>query len=454
MDVGAAGRVRRVVFGLAVSVSMLMLAVGVAAVGPQESISSRVDAVFADVDAGEPGCAVGVMRGGEPVLMRGYGTANLEYDVPITPSSVFHVASVSKQFTAMAVALLVADGKVSWTDDIRRYVPEVPDFGRTITLRHLVNHTSGLRDQWDLLAMAGWRFEADVITQGDVLDITSRQRALNFDPGAEYLYSNTGFTLLGVVVERVSGESLRAFTTRRVFEPLGMTRTHFHDDHNMVVPGRAYGYARTATGYRLSIPDFDVVGATSLFTTVEDMARWDRNFVTADVGGRAVIEDLLTQGVLSSGETIAYAAGLQHGRYRGLPTVGHGGADAGYRSEFVRFPEQKTSIVVLCSFPDADPAARARRVADVMLEGQFPDAAAAGDGPAGISLSSAQLEAIAGLYAREDTDVLDQVRVRDGALLFGGGAGRPLVAVRPDRFRLGFSARRSSGSSAATRCRA
>jgi len=439
MDVGTAGRLWRGARGVCVSAAMLAAAGTVSAVGTQDETAARVDAVFADIEAGEPGCALGVMRSGEPVLMRGYGTANLEYDAPITPSSIFHVASVSKQFTAMAVALLVADGKVSWTDDIRTYVPEVPDFGRTITLRHLVNHTSGLRDQWDLLALAGWRFEADVITQGDVLDITSRQRALNFDPGAEYLYSNTGFTLLAVVVERVSGESLRAFTTRRIFDPLGMTRSHFHDDHNMVVPGRAYGYARTATGYRLSIPDFDVVGATSLFTTVEDMARWDRNFKTAEVGGRAVVDDLLTRGVLSSGETIAYAAGLQHGLYRGLPTVGHGGADAGYRSEFLRFPEQEMSIAVLCSFPDADPAGRARRVADVMLDGQFPDAAAARDVPAGISLSPAQLEAVAGLYAREDTDVLDQVRVRDGALVVGGGAGRPLVAVRPDRFRLGSS---------------
>jgi CubicO group peptidase (beta-lactamase class C family) len=429
---------RCVVRTVAVLAVTLGLSAGASALAAQDSLGSRIDQVFADIDVGEPGCAVGVMRGGEPVAMRGYGTANLEYDVPIEPSSVFHVASVSKQFTAMAVALLVAEGKVSWQDDIRRYVPEVPDFGKTITLRHLANHTSGLRDQWDLLAMAGWRFEADVITQGDVLDITARQRAPNFEPGAEYLYSNTGFTLLGVVVERVSGESLRAFTTARIFGPLGMTRTHFHDDHNMVVPGRAYGYARTPEGYRLSIPDFDVVGATSLFTTVEDMARWDRNFITAQVGGRAVIDDLLTRGVLTSGESIDYAAGVMHGRYRGLPTVGHSGADAGYRSDFVRFPDQDTSIAVLCSFPNADPGGRARKVADLILEDQFPQPSSSnGSGAEGVQLSLAQLEAVAGLYMRDDTDVLDQVRVRDGVLVFGGGQGRPLVPVMPDRFRLG-----------------
>jgi CubicO group peptidase (beta-lactamase class C family) len=422
----------------AVAVAVLGALAGVSATGAQPSLGPRVDQVFADIDGGAPGCAVAITRGGEPVLVRGYGAANLEYGVPIEPSSVFHVASVSKQFTAMAVALLVAEGRVSWQDDIRKYVPEVPDFGATITLRHLVNHTSGLRDQWDLLAMAGWRFEADVITEADVLDITSRQRAPNFEPGAEYLYSNTGFTLLAVVVERVSGESLRAFTTSRIFEPLEMTRTHFHDDHNMVVSGRAYGYARIPGGFRLSIPDFDVVGATSLFTTVEDMARWDRNFITARVGGRAVIDDLLTRGILATGETIDYAAGLQHGMYRGLRTVGHGGADAGYRSDFVRFPEQDTSVIVLCSFPDADPAGRARRVADLVLDGRFPEPSPSDlNGTDGVRLSPAQLEAVAGLYARDDTDVLDQVRVRDGALVFGGGQGRPLVPVMPDRFRLG-----------------
>lgn len=427
---------------LVMTMAAALLAVGAAGARNQGEgdLRNRVDAVFEDIEPGEPGCSLAVTRAGAPVLTRGYGMANLEYGIPITPSSVFHVASVSKQFTAMAVALLVAEGRVSWQDDIRRHVPEVPDFDKTITLRHLVNHTSGLRDQWDLLGMAGWRFEADVITQGDVLDITSRQRAPNFDPGAEYLYSNTGFTLLAVVVERVSGESLRAFTTKRIFEPLGMTSTHFHDDHNMVVPNRAYGYAREGDGYRLSIPDFDVVGATSLFTTAEDMAKWDRNFVTAQVGGRAVVDDLLVRGVLTNGETIAYAAGLVHGEYRGLRAIGHGGADAGYRADFVRFPDQDTSIVVLCSFPNADPGGRARKVADVVLESAFPAAAPQNAGSARNShtLSLERQAALAGWYARDDTDVLDQVRVQDGGgLQFGGGRGRPMVMLAPDRFRVG-----------------
>src|SRR5262245_1365974 len=208
--------------------------------------------------------------------------ANLETDTPVRPSSIFHAASVSKQFTATAIMLLAHDGKLSVDDNIRKYLPEIPDYGTTITIRHLLTHTSGLRDQWELLAFARGRFEEDRITEADVLDIVSRQAALNFKPGAEYLYSNTGFTLLGVIVRRVSGKSLRDFADERIFKPLGMTSTHFHDDYTMVVPGRTSAYAprggsAPATGaarWRVSIPNYDTYGATSLIPTVGEMVRW------------------------------------------------------------------------------------------------------------------------------------------------------------------------------------
>jgi CubicO group peptidase (beta-lactamase class C family) len=400
----------------------------------------RVDRLFADIEAGEPGCALAVTRDGVPIILRGYGAASLEPAVPITPSTVFHVASVSKQFTAMAVALLVAEGRISWQDDIRKYVPQVPDYGRPITLRHLVTHTSGLRDQWDLLALAGRRLETDVITEDDVLEITSRQRALNFEPGAEHLYSNTGFTLLALVVERVTGDSLRAFTATRMFEPLGMTSTQFRDDHSSIVPNRAYGYARVGQAYRVSMPAFDVAGPTNLVTTIEDMARWERNFLTGELGGRAVLEDLQTRGVLANGDEIPYAAGLRHGRYRGLPTVGHGGADAGYRSHVVRFPNERVSIAVLCGFSDADPAGRASRVADIVLDGRFPPDPAAPAGEAAGYLGGRrhlQADTMVGLYGRPDTDALTQLRVRGRELFFGPDQGSRLVPLGPDRFRLG-----------------
>ncbi len=394
--------------------ALAALSASVSATAQTWTPQSRVDSIFSSMDTdATPGCALSVMRDGSPIYEQGYGIANLEYGIPITPTSIFHVASVSKHFTAMAVELLVNEGRVSWDDDIRTYVPEVPDFGSPITLRHLVHHVSGIRDQWNLLARAGWRWEADVVTQGDVLDVTSRQTALNFPTGSRYPYSNTGFTLLAVVVERVSGQTLREFTTQRMFEPLGMTDTHFHDDHNMIVRNRAWAYAPDDNGefgLRNSISDFDVVGATSLFTTVHDLGAWDRNFDTGRVGGRSALERLHERFVLTSGDTIAYAHGLSIGTYRGLETEGHGGADAGYRSNFLRFPEEGLSIAVLCNFPSSNPGGLARRVANVHLADRFVDS----EGPseereerATIPLSRRDAEALVGIY---HTDAGDRIR--------------------------------------------
>ena len=415
----------------------------------------RVDALFAPwTGPRTPGCAVSVMRGGELVFARGYGAANLEYDVPITPSTVFHVASVSKQFTALAVALLAADGEVSWDDDVRRHVPELPDFGAPITLRHLAHHTSGIRDQWAMLQMAGWRWGGDVIRQSDVLDLLSRQTALNFAPGSDYLYSNSGYTLLAVVVERVSGQTLRAFTSARLFGPLGMTRTVFRDDHTMLVRDRAYAYTRAGLGrYRLSIPDFAIVGASSLFTTVEDLARWNGNFASGEVGGNDVLRQLQARGALDDGARLSYAFGLVHGNHRGRPTIGHGGTDAGYRSEFLRFPDEDLAVAVLCNTDRAGPARLARDVADVFLPpppvaaapvreagGRSapprPQAPAAGPGEAGGP--AADPASLAGYYLRPGNDVPLRVLARGGGLvLLGVGAEQSLHPVGGNRFLLG-----------------
>ena len=448
-----------VVVGMAGVLALASLAVG-SAQGPVEA---RVDQVFARWDRPDtPGCAVSVMRDGRLVYAHGYGIANLEYDIPITPTSVFHVASISKQFTAMAVALLVSEGRVSWDDDIRRYVPEVPDFGPRITLGHLAHHTSGLRDQWSLLRMAGWRWEEDVVRQVDVLDLTSRQRALNFEPGSEYLYSNTGYTLLAVVVQRVSGQSFRQFTQARIFGPLGMTETGFEDDHTAIVRHRAYAYARGDDGvHRVSIPDFDTVGATGLLTTVEDLARWDRNFYTAEVGGREVLADLHRRGTLRGDRVVSYAAGLAHGVYRGHATVGHGGADAGYRAEFLRFPDRRLSVAVFCNFPSSDPDRLVRVVADIYLElagsdegesipgSSSPSAASDGPGaapgapvshPATVVEADDTLEELTGFYRREESDTPLHLIVREGALtILSGRSPDTFVPIGPDRFRLGGS---------------
>ena len=402
---------------------------------------TAIDSIFSAMDTGTtPGCALSVMRNGSPIYEQGYGMANLEYGIPVTPKSIFHVASVSKHFTAMAVELLVNDGKVSWDDDIRTYVPEVPDFGTPITLRHLVHHVSGIRDQWNLLSRSGWRWEADVVTQRDVLDITSRQTALNFPTGSRYLYSNTGFTLLAVVVERVSGQTLREFTTERMFEPLGMSDTHFHDDHNMIVPNRAWAYEPDDDGefgLRNSIPDFDVVGATSLFTTVHDLAAWDRNFDTGRVGGRPALDRLHELFLLTSGENTTYAHGLSIGTYRGLQTVGHGGSDAGYRSHFLRFPSEGISIAVLCNFPSSDPGGHALRVANVYLADRLVDSTEPSQEGATVPLSRREMEALTGVYHAEINDQMWEVSLEgDDLMLINRNSRSKLRHLGDNQFEL------------------
>lgn len=337
-----------------------------------ENLAPRIDSIFADWDRPDsPGCALGISRHGELIYARGYGMSDLEHDIPITPSSIFHVASVSKQFAAMAVAMLAREGRLSLDEDVRTYLPELHDFGATITIRHLIHHTSGLRDHWDLLSLAGWRAH-DLKTEGDVFALAIRQRDLNFEPGTEHLYSNTGYALLAIIVRRVTGQSLREWTDANIFQPLGMEDTHFHDDYGMIVSNRTSGYSRGPHGrLRISNPAYEIVGPTSLFTTIEDLARWDANFDHRRVGGD-VIDEMHTRGVLKDGSEIPYAYALAHGQHRGLPTVSHSGADAGYRAHFLRFPDQQLTITTLCNLSTIDPARLATKVADVVLGDDVP----------------------------------------------------------------------------------
>src|SRR5690348_1083251 len=342
-------------------------------------VTKRVDGIFAKWDHHDsPGCALGVYRDGNVVYKHGYGMANLNDDVPITPATVFHVASMSKQFTAASIVLLAQQGKLSLDDDVRKYLPELPDFGEKITIRHLVHHTSGLRDQWALLGLAGWRYSRDLITNEDVMSVMTRQKELNFKPGERHVYCNTGYTLMGLIVKRVSGMSLREFTTKNIFEPLGMTHTHFRDDHAEIIKHDAVGYEQEpGKPFEISITNFDTVGATSLHTTVEDLQKWDENFYHPTVGGDAFVRQMLERGKLNNGEQLDYAFGLVLEKYKGLSTVGHGGADAGYRSDMTRFPEQHFSVAVLCNSAETFPGALAQQVADIVLAKEIKAAEAA-----------------------------------------------------------------------------
>ena len=407
---------------------VLLVISGVAqeAAKPDPAAASRrlrdqTDKVFAKWDSTvSPGCALSVMQDGQIIYKRGYGMADLDHDVPITPETIFHVASISKQFTAAAIVLLAQDGKLSLDDDVHKYVTELPDFGARITIRHLIYHTSGLRDQWALLGLAGWRYSLDLITDDDVLELMSRQKDLNFQPGEKHIYCNTGYTLLAQIVKRVSGQSFREFTNSRIFEPLGMTSTHFRDDHAEIVKHIAYGYeeGKGRNVYRLSVTNFDTVGATSLLTTVEDLAHWDENFYHPRVGGPALVAQQLQRGKLTSGKELDYAFGLVHGKYRGLPTIGHGGADAGYRADLLRFPQQHFSVACLCNQGEINPSELTRKAADIYLAEQLKEPPPARLEPSAkpVSVADERLSQYAGLYWKKDEERAMRILHRDGKL--------------------------------------
>ena len=421
------------------SVAVIVLAVaasGAEAQQPTDSVVRAVDRVF-DAFRGNdgPGCAVAVSRSGSIVLERGYGMANLETSTPIQPSSIFHVASVSKQFTAAAILLLERDGKLSLGDDIRRYLPEIPDYGTTITIKHLLTHTSGLRDQWDLLALGRGRFEENRITEADVMDIIPRQTALNFKPGAEYVYSNTGYTLAGVIVKRVSGKSLRDFAHERIFAPLGMTSTHFHDDYTMVVRGRTSAYAPRggAERWRVSIPNYDTYGATSLFTTVGDLLKWEANVDRPTVGDASMFARMEVRTPLTSGDTSSYGLGVTSSRYRGARVVDHTGSDAGYRAYLGRLPEQGLAIAIACNAATANTTQLARGVTDAFLGSTLAPVAAPST-PARANVPAAQVRRRAGVYLQPTTMQIVRLVMRDSSLVVEAPGGPTLVPLDDKRF--------------------
>ena len=333
-----------------------------------DSLTKRVDAVFAEYDkTNSPGCALAILKDGKIIYERAFGMSNLEYNIAINPTSIFHIASISKQFTAAAIIRLSLEGKLSLNDDIRKYIPEVPDFGHPITFNNLIHHTSGIRDQWDLQGLAGWR-EGDLINEKDILEMLSRQKSLNFLPGEEYLYCNSGFTLVGIAVKKITGVSLRDYSDSVFFKPLGMTSTHFHSDHSEITLNRTSAYFKDDNGkWKISIPVFDNYGATSLFTTVEDLAKWDENFFNKKIGGDEFIKAMMLTGKLNDGTPQNYASGLVIGSYKGYRTEGHSGADAGYRSNLLRFPEEHFSVIIFANLANINTASLSNKVADIFL---------------------------------------------------------------------------------------
>jgi CubicO group peptidase (beta-lactamase class C family) len=401
-----------------------------------DSLAHRIDAVFARYTSTTPGCAIGVFQNGKIAFAKGYGLASVEFAAAITPSTPFIMGSVSKQFTAAAIALLVEQGRISLDDDIRKYVPELHDNGKRVTIDHLVHHTSGIRDWWALVDAAGMRPD-DGYTVDDVLALAARQRHLNFDPGAEYNYSNTGYVLLGIVVNRVTGKSLRQFAAEQIFAPLGMANSHYHDNHNEPVRGRASAYSPLpGGGWRIDVWNNDIVGQGGVMTTMQDLQKWDENFYTGAVGGKGFLARQLQRGKLNNDSTIAYAFGLEVGSYRGLPMVEHSGSTGGYRTDLTRFASAHTSVATMCNVSNADAVGLAHRVADVVLAGKFtqpvpapPARAATQQGASAVTLTSAEVAAMAGRFYSDELNATYEISASGTTLILH----RPRAA--PDTLR-------------------
>lgn len=394
-----------------------------AAPAAAQTVQQQVDSLFAAWDVpGSPGCALGVVHDGS-LTAKGYGTADLERDIPITPTTVFYLASVSKQFVAASLGLLVLDGGAALDDDVRQYVPELPIYEAPITIGQLLHHVSGLRDYLTLMGMAELSLEEPYTSQ-QILELVARQEGLNFPPGDRYLYSNTGYFLIPVIIERVTGKTIREYAAERLFGPLGMHDTHFHDDWQHVIPDRALSYRRGDDGFELSfLEKFDQVGSGGLLSTVEDLARWDANFYDPTVGGQALLDLLRTRGVVAGGDTIAYARGLRLAEYNGLAIEEHGGSMMGFRTHLLRIPEERFSVICLCNLGEINPGALARDVARIHLADRF----------------ASRLAEYAGEYYSPELDATRTLTVAHGRLLLERTGEDPLALTsgERDRFQVG-----------------
>lgn len=400
---------------------------GQTATGPDrahsEPASIRVDHLFAQWDKPDsPGCSVGISRGGQLIYAHGYGAGSVELQVPITPATVFHAASIAKVFTAMSVMLLAKRGKLSLDDDVRKYLPEFPEYSSGFTIRHLLSHTSGLRDVFELQALAapgpGSRDPND-----QFVNILAHQRELNFTPGSEWQYSNGGYLLLATIVNRVSGQSLREFATANIFGPLGMKDTRFHDDATEIIPNRSSGYSPGDSGIRVASGSDPggIVGNAGLFTTATDLLRWADNWDQVRVGDRAMLNAMETPTLLLDGNRAKYGLGLELGEYRGTHTVGHSGGNSGFVARVVRYQEQKLAVAILCN---RDDVYNVGELADEVAEVYFPKIASNSSEPevtnaSRVQLPAEELTSKEGLYQNPSNQQFLRVFVNDGKLMAG-----------------------------------
>jgi CubicO group peptidase (beta-lactamase class C family) len=400
--------------------------------------TDKVDKLFEEWDSTvSPGVAMGIIHDGEIIYARGYGMANLEQNVPNTPETVFRIGSTSKQFTAACIAILSLQGKLSLDDDIRKYLPELPAYGEPITVRHLVHHTSGIRDYLGLAYLSG-KSDDDFYTPEETVEMIARQKGLNFTPGDEHLYSNSGYFLLGVIVSRVSGKSLNEFAQEHIFKPLGMKNTHYHDDYQKIVKKRADGHIKTENGFKILNTTLNHVGDGGVFTTVEDLYLWDQAFYNNKLGKELM--DLLHQtGELNDGEKLEYAFGLNVGQYRGLKLVAHGGAFVGFRADLIRFPDEKFTVVCLANLAGINPTKLCQQVADIYLADKLTEekpSENAVNSKTPVTLSPDELKNKVGKYTDEEESFVADISFKEDTLIVEArGISFPLIPISLSTFK-------------------
>lgn len=390
---------------------------------------AQIDKLFSAYNAKTPGVAVAVVKDGKVVFKKGYGAANLEYDIPVTTKTIFNIASVSKQFTAFAIYLLEKQGKISLEDDVRKHIPELPDYGKIVKIKHLLAHTSGIRDQASLLSLAGWR-SGDVVTTENNLRLISRQKELNFEPGTRFLYSNSGYTLAAEIVKRASGRTFSEFAAKNIFEPLEMNDTQFYDDYERIVKNRADSYELENKIYKkMSLTDSSD-GASNLYTTVEDMAKWALNFENPKVGDAELIKKFNEPSLLNNGEKVVYARfgddvgyhakGQIHWDNGGLKQISHGGHAAAFRSTFWRFPDQRFAFVLLSNDEHFQQINSGQAIVDLYLKDVLKPKqnvnSPAANADKSIEKPNADLKDFEGRFYNEELDAAYTAKVSNGKL--------------------------------------
>jgi CubicO group peptidase (beta-lactamase class C family) len=420
--------------------AILLLSFSTIALGQSTELAAVADRAFQQWTRETPGCAVGVAQNGVTLLTRGYGMANLETGTPISAETIFESGSVAKQFTAAAILLLMKDGKLRLDDRVQKFLPELPEYGRPLTIRHLLSHTSGLREWSNLVAMDGWPRGSRAHTQDDVLEVVFSQKDVNYPVGDHYSYTNSGFLLLVTIIERASGMPFARFTDERLFKPLGMTRTSWRDNFERIVPGRAQAYSRRGTSWVLDMPFDNVIGAGGMLTTVSDWLKWNDALDKRTLGAW-LVDSLESQATLTSGRKISYAMGLTVGNWRGEREVGHSGSTGGYSTYLLRLPARGVSVAVLCNSAASNPTSAARQMAEALVP-NLPVTAALDT----VALDPALPSKVAGIYRSSRTyeplfigvpgpgagrGGAPLRQLRDGSLVLLGGT-RVQVTMGPD----------------------